>query len=65
MPVSQTDTITAIATPAGRGGVGIVRISGSLASGIAKNILNREINQPRLAAYRQFIDHNGVTIDEG
>jgi len=63
--VSQTDTITAIATPAGRGGVGIVRISGSLASGIAKNILNREINQPRLAAYRQFIDHNGVTIDEG
>ena len=63
--MSQTDTITAIATPAGRGGVGIVRISGSLASGISKNILNREINQPRLAAYRQFIDHNGVTIDEG
>ena len=63
--MTQIDTITAIATPAGRGGVGIVRISGALVSTIASHILNKEIRQPREAAYRQFVDQDGVAIDEG
>ena len=33
------DTITAIATPPGRGGVGIIRVSGSSAENISKSIL--------------------------
>ncbi len=35
---SNEDTIAAIATPVGRGGIGIIRISGPLAIGIAENI---------------------------
>ena len=35
------DTIAAQATPSGRGGVGIIRVSGPLASAIAKKILKK------------------------
>ncbi|MBW1763697.1 MAG: hypothetical protein JRJ23_02990, partial [Deltaproteobacteria bacterium] len=40
MPAHQnnTDTIAAIATPFGRGGIGIIRISGPLAEGITKKL---------------------------
>ena len=45
---SDTDTITAIATPSGNGGVGIIRISGDSASTIASKIINKELS-PRYA----------------
>ena len=59
-----TDTIAAIATPPGVGGIGIVRISGPLALKIGKSLTTSElqINQVR---FRKFIDASGQTIDHG
>ena len=58
------DTIAAIATPPGNGGVGIIRISGRLVTEIANRLLNKPI-QPRLAQYSSFIDSDGTVIDSG
>ena len=60
----NTDTIAAIATPPGRGGVGIIRVSGPKASSIAKAILGK-IPQPRYADYLPFLDQNSEVIDSG
>jgi len=58
------DTIVALATAAGRGGVGIVRISGSKATGIAQQLLGF-IPKPRYAHYCPFMDDSGRQVDEG
>jgi tRNA modification GTPase len=58
------ETIAAIATAQGRGGVGIVRISGPLASAAAQAIIGKQ-PQPRFAHYGPFHDENGQVIDEG
>lgn len=47
------DTIAAVATAQGRGGVGIVRVSGPLAQNIALAISGRQL-QPRYAHYGPF-----------
>ncbi len=61
-----TDTIAAIATPPGRGGVGIIRISGPQAHAIAQALLQREKNLPlRQALFAVFRDEDGSAIDEG
>ncbi len=82
VPVSTSrDTIAAVATPEGRGGVGIVRISGELATDILNSVcaLPQKAGstpastqtrvdccpKPRTAAYRIFNDANGQSIDEG
>ncbi len=62
--MSEQDTIAAIATPPGQGGVGIVRVSGPLVIKIAQGILGR-LPQPRLAALANFRDTQGETIDDG
>jgi len=58
------DTIAAIATPPGNGGVGIVRISGSLVSEIAGQLLAKPL-APRLAQYTPFLDADRTLIDSG
>jgi tRNA modification GTPase len=58
------ETIVAIATPPGRGSVGIVRISGTKAKSIGKDVLKREL-KPKLAHYGLFFDESGKTIDKG
>src|SRR3569832_1959347 len=58
------DTIAAIATPPGRGGVGIVRVSGPEVPSVAAAILGR-VPPPRHADYRVFRDSDGLTIDHG
>lgn len=58
------DTIAAIATPPGRGGVGIVRVSGPQAGQIAQMVLGN-IPAPRQAVYSPFQNQLGETIDEG
>ncbi len=63
MLVSQ-DTIAAIATPPGNGGVGIIRISGTLVPEIAKHLLNKPLI-PRYAQFSPFIDGDGGIIDSG
>ncbi|WP_426415517.1 tRNA uridine-5-carboxymethylaminomethyl(34) synthesis GTPase MnmE [Aestuariirhabdus sp. LZHN29] len=59
-----TDTITAIATAPGRGGVGIVRVSGPLSKQIGKVICSRTL-KPRIAHYGEFRSHEGQVIDQG
>lgn len=58
------DTIAAIATPPGRGGVGIVRVSGPLSASVARAILGEQ-PMPRTAQYLPFKDTQGHTIDLG
>lgn len=61
---ATSDTIAAIATPPGRGGIGIIRISGSLTATIAETILNRTPT-PRFAEYAKFLAADHSIIDEG
>ncbi|HEB87093.1 MAG TPA: tRNA uridine-5-carboxymethylaminomethyl(34) synthesis GTPase MnmE [Gammaproteobacteria bacterium] len=58
------ETIAAIATPAGRGGVGIIRVSGPAAAAIARAMLG-VLPRPRFAEYLSFLDHKGEIIDRG
>lgn len=62
--MTRPDTIDAIATPPGRGGVGIVRVSGPRVAGIAAGILG-ELPPPRTAVLRAFRDADGAVIDRG
>jgi len=62
--IHTDDTIAAVATPPGRGGVGIVRVSGPLAATIARHILGC-IPRPRYALHRPFLDSAGVAMDNG
>jgi tRNA modification GTPase len=57
-------TIAAVATPPGRGGVGIVRVSGGLAGAIAAGLLGG-VPPPRQAVLRRFRDDTGQAIDAG
>ncbi|OZA04739.1 MAG: tRNA uridine-5-carboxymethylaminomethyl(34) synthesis GTPase MnmE, partial [Methylophilaceae bacterium 17-44-8] len=58
------DTIAAIATASGAGGIGIVRVSGALSQSIAKAVLGH-CPPPRHAAYLAFQDAEGQLIDRG
>ncbi|WP_078121844.1 tRNA uridine-5-carboxymethylaminomethyl(34) synthesis GTPase MnmE [Thiosocius teredinicola] len=58
------DTIAAIATPPGRGGVGIVRVSGKKVGDIARGLIGR-LPQRRVATFSRFLDSTGQSIDEG
>lgn len=58
------DTIIAQATAPGRGGVGILRISGRQAQTVAHAVLGR-LPKPRYAEYLSFYDENGQVIDQG
>jgi tRNA modification GTPase len=67
---NNTPTIVALATPPGKGGVGIVRISGHACLAIAEKILNtkqlpEKKLQPRHAHYLSFYDLNHQKLDEG
>lgn len=60
----NTDTIAAIATPSGRGGVGIIRVSGPKARLVAQALCQREL-RPRYAHYGPFYSAEQTVIDEG
>lgn len=62
--MSNTDTIAAIATPPGRGGIGVVRLSGKNLQAMAQEILGHT-PQPRHASLSKFLDANGQVIDQG
>lgn len=61
---APTDTIAAIATPPGRGGVGIVRVSGPATRAIALSLVGR-VPEPRYATLLPFRDATGAMIDRG
>lgn len=58
------DTIAAVATPPGRGGVGVLRVSGPLAAAIATALCGSP-PPPRHACLRHFTDAHGDVIDQG
>jgi tRNA modification GTPase len=58
------DTIVARATPAGTGGIGIVRVSGPFAPRIATSMLGR-LPLPRVASFSDFRDPHGELLDQG
>lgn len=64
---ASTDTIAAIATPPGRGGIGVVRISGKNALVIAAQIANTPLEKirPRFAKYSSFFSSTLDLIDQG
>ncbi len=64
METPSEDTIAAIATPTGNGGVGIIRISGSSATDIAKQLTQKTF-QPRLALFTSFKEKDQSVIDSG
>lgn len=60
----EKETIVAQATPPGRGGVGILRISGPLSEQVAKEVLGKTL-KPRFANYLPFKDIDGSVLDKG
>lgn len=61
---ADSDTIAAIATPVGRGGVGVVRISGDHLETLIFQLLGKTL-KPRMASYSRFLSASGEAIDEG
>jgi len=64
MTLRDQDTIAAIATPPGRGGIGIVRVSGPRAQAIAEAVTGKAL-KPRYAHYGPFYGSEGQVLDEG
>lgn len=61
---SDIDTIAALATPPGRGGIAILRVSGPQVKQIIPILLRREL-VARQATYLPFLNMNGEMLDEG
>ena len=61
MAFSTDDTIVAIATPAGRGGIGVVRISGPAAVAVAATLIGGADLEPRRAT---FVRVRGVDVQD-
>ena len=58
------ETIVAQATAPGRGGIGILRVSGPLATDVAQAVLGK-CSKPRMADYLPFKDADGSILDQG
>lgn len=59
------ETIAALATASGRGGVGIIRLSGPQSLSIARQIIHKKTLKPRYAHYLSFFDQNDNKLDAG
>lgn len=64
-PLYISDTIAAVATAAGRGGIGVIRISGPKAHTLAQTLTGKTSLSPRKAYYTDFTDASGEAIDSG
>lgn len=62
--MGRSDTIAAIATPPGRGGIGVVRVSGAQLASFALDLTGRSI-EPRRAVLSRFLAADGAVIDHG
>lgn len=63
-PRSHSETIAAVATAPGRGGIGVVRVSGADLGDLIQGIVGRPL-EPRRATYARFRDDHGASLDEG
>lgn len=62
--MGRTDTIAAIATPPGRGGIGVIRVSGARLDSFAQILTGRTV-EPRRAVLSRFLAADGSDIDRG
>ncbi len=62
---SDKDPIVAVATAPGRGGIGIVRVSGTNLGPIIEGVLGGRALAPRHATVCAFLDGRGTAIDQG
>ena len=62
--VLAADVIAAIATPPGRGGIGVVRVSGPDLSRVVEGVVGHPL-QPRMATLASFLDARGEVLDQG
>ena len=66
--MNARDTIVAISTPLGRGGLGIVRLSGPESRSVAEQILWFSHAAPRWQSWRseraELVDHSGASVDQ-
>ncbi len=58
-------TIAAIATPSGRGGIGVIRLSGPKALSIACDLIHKDTLKPRYATLARFYGDSARVLDEG
>ncbi|ASP16473.1 tRNA modification GTPase TrmE [Neisseria sp. oral taxon 020 str. F0370] len=65
MTHTPSPTIAAVATAPGRGGVGVIRISGKNLLPLAQQISGGKTPKPRLALYTDFLDAENRAIDSG
>ena len=64
LDIEHIDTIAAIATPSGNGGVGVIRISGGLVTEIAAQLTKKSLT-PRTAQFTPFLESDNSVIDSG
>ena len=62
--MTARETIAAIATAAGRGGIGIVRVSGTGLDAIIRGVIGRPLSS-RIAQRADFLDAQRAVIDQG
>jgi tRNA modification GTPase len=62
--MSSTDTIYALATPAGRSGVAVVRVSGPRAGAALEALTQRALPKPRVASVRCLVGADRISIDD-
>ncbi len=63
--IETPDTIAAIATASGNGGVGIIRLSGNNAKAIALNLTTHKTLTPRFAHFSSFYEDQTQVLDSG
>ena len=66
-PIYPEDTIVAVSTPPGRGGIGVVRLSGTQALGLTEKLVQRKAHvtfAPRQVALGELVDHEGRSVDQ-
>lgn len=63
-PAGARDTIVALATPPGRGGIAIVRVSGPATVDVATSVIGK-LPPPRVATLTEFRDEAGEVLDSG
>src|SRR3954454_17219020 len=61
----DSSPIAAIATAPGRGGIGVVRVSGKDISSVVQALCGAKQLQPRYATYLPFRNEDGSAIDQG
>lgn len=64
MSFGDSDTICAVATPPGRGGIGVIRVSGDLVKDVITALIGKDL-KPRYASHAPIYAEDGQQLDDG